>query len=608
MNRSSAFFILIATALFAYIYLVDSKEKGTKEKEAVEKKLFELSASKIDHLTIAHEETTIELVKTGSEWKIVKPITSPADLSTVEQILSELEFVETRRTIPSNEIEDLDSTLKQWGLSSPSTKITAKGDKKSYELIVGRKIAVSDLYYAKKSMDRTASVELISSFSRNNFEKKLNDLRSKEILKFTSSDVRKISLKQSKGENSSTDEKELQLEKQLWTLQKPIKTRGDREKINSWISNALGLKVTRFISEDNSNLNIYGLSSPKIQLSFGFENHPTQTLLLGTETTDQPTEIYAKLLDSNTVFSVKQEAIEKLLKESPEWRDKHLLPPFILNDVVGLKIASKLKNLTFQNDQGKWFIPGSIPTPLDEEKINGVLKSIQELQSIQFVKDTQGELKTYGLEKPSLQITLDLKKGNETSKLEILLGKSDKTGVFAKNAAEPFIYSVPSSFTTDWPKELWQWRSLHLLNSPSSEFKKIQIADRKGIRTIITSDEKGNWKRENQGEALNPTLLNELLSKLSDLKGIRWVGNTPSPTYDLTQPHLKIEIQTTNGAKTLKIGNLLPTGGRVGQIDNTDAYFEITRPDFQTLNEDLTAAPLPPSSNVKPEPTPPKLP
>ncbi len=600
MNRSSAFFILIAASLFAYIYLVESKEKGTKEKEAGEKKLFELTASKIDRLTITHDELTIELLKKGSEWKILKPITSNADLSAVEQVLSELEFVESRRTIPSKEIEDLDSTLKQWGLSTPATKITAQGDKKSYELIVGRKIAVSDLYYAKKSMDRLASVELISSFSRNNFEKKLNDLRSKEILKFTSSDVRKISLKQSHGESAIIDEKELLFDKELWTLQKPIKTRGDREKINSWISNALGLKVTRFISDDSSNLNVYGLSSPKTQLSFGFDQHSTQTLLLGTTTTDQPTEIYAKLLESNTVFSIKSEAIEKLLLATPEWRDKHLLPSLLQTEIEGLKINSKNKPVAFQNENKKWTLTGQPEFLVDENKIDQVLKSIQELKTTQFVKDTQGDLKTYGLDKPSLVITLDRKKGEERSKIEIRFGKTDKNNIFVMNSLEPFIYAIPSNFNAEWPNELWQWRSLHILNDPATQFNKIQISDRKGIRSILTLDEKGNWKSENPSQSLNPKFLEPFLAKLSNLQGIRWVGNSSSPTYELTQPHLKIEIQTSSGSKTLKLGALLPTGGRVAQIENTDLYFEITRPDFQSLNEDLTS-PLPPSPEVKSE-------
>jgi hypothetical protein len=251
----------------------------------------------------------------------------------VEQILSELEFVETRRTIPINEIQDLDSTLKQWSISTPAIKITASGEGKTYELIIGRKIAVNDLYYARKSSEKTAPIELITSFSRNNFDKKLNDLRSKDVIKFVSSDVRKISLKQAKGDTPLSDEKEISMDKEQWSLQKPIKARGDREQINSWVSNALGLKVVRFLSDDSSNLSIYGLSTPKTQIIFGFDGKPDQTILIGSTASDQATEVYAKRLQSNTVFTLKAEGVQKLLSDSTEWRDKHVVAPFSLGDV-----------------------------------------------------------------------------------------------------------------------------------------------------------------------------------------------------------------------------------------------------------------------------------
>ncbi|MES2309484.1 MAG: DUF4340 domain-containing protein [Verrucomicrobiota bacterium] len=593
MNRSTAFFILIALALSAYIYLVESKEMGTKEKEAVEKKLFTLTSAKIDKLTVTHEESSFELVKKGTEWSIVKPFNYPADLSTVEQILSELEFVETRRTIPVSEIPDLDSTLKQWNLSPPATKIIASGEGKTYELIIGRKIAVNDLYYARKSSDKNAPVELISSFSRNNFDKKLNDLRSKDILKFVSTDVRKISLKQSKGETPIAEEKELTLEKDQWSLQKPIKARADREQINSWISNALGLKVIRFVSDDSSNLSIYGLSSPKSQIAFGFDGKSDQTLLIGSTATDQATEVYAKRLQSNTIFTVKIEGVQKLLNETSEWRDKHVLPSFSQNDVTGFKIDFKSKPASFEKENGQWSFVGTPSFAVENDKVVNLINSLQDLKSTQFVKDTRSDLKTYGLDKPTSRIVLEGKKGDEPFKLELILGKTDKSLVYAMSSSEPFIFAIPSSFGSDWPKELWQWRSLNILTTHQDQLQKVVISDRKGIRTTLLHNDQGKWELDNKTQTLNEPAKGSLLSRLSSMRAVRWVGVAPSPSYDLQSPVLKLEITSNKETKILKIGASLPTGGRVAQLDNMDAFFEITQPDFETLNQNIIAPATP---------------
>jgi hypothetical protein len=605
MNRSTAFFILIALALSTYIYLVDSKEMGTKEKEAVEKKLFTLSASKIDKLIVAQEDSSVELVKKGSDWSIVKPFAYAADLSTVEQILSELEFVETRRTIPINEIEDLDSTLKQWSLSKPAIKITASGEGKTYELIVGRKIAVNDLYYARKSSDKTAPVELISSFSRNNFDKKINDLRSKDVLKFVSSDVRKISLKQAKGDTPVNDEKEITLDKEQWSLQKPIKARGDREQINSWISNTLGMKVVRFLSDDSSNLSIYGLSTPKNQIVFGFDGKPDQTLLIGSPATDQPTEVYAKRLQSNTIFTLKAEGVQKLLADSAEWRDKRVISPFSIAEVSTLKVEIKGKPTLFEKENDQWTLQGNPSFSVEGDKISTLLTSLQELKSIQFVKDTKGDLKSYGLDKPASKVQWEIKKGDETLKYEFLIGRSDKTMTYAISSSEPFIVGIPTTFGSDWPKELWQWRSLNILSTHQDQLQKVIISDRKGVRSTLLRDEHGKWSLDRKDQTLSAAVQGSILNRLSALRAVRWVSSAPSPAYELQQPVLKLEIFSPKETKVLKIGAPLPTGGYVAQLDNMDSFFEITKPDFETLNHSPMAPIAPPEGEkvaLPPEP------
>jgi len=324
-------------------------------------------------------------------------------------------------------------------------------------------------------------------------------------------------------------------------------------------------------------------------------------------TPDQPKEVYAKQLHSNTVFSIRSEAIEKLLALAPEWRDKHLLPSFSSSEVNAFKINIKNKLLAFQNENNQWMLNGATRFQVDADKINGVLKSIQELKASQFVRDSQGDLKSFGLEKPTAQITIERKVGEEITKIDLLLGKTDKNLIYAMNSIEPFIFTIPIGFNAEWPKELWQWRSLHVLNTPAKEFQKIKISNRNGLQSNLLLDEKGNWSPENSLSKLDPQKLASLLLKLGDLKGVRWVGITPSPAYELNQPYLKVEMISNNGAKTLKVGNILPSGGRVAQLENVEGYFEMTLPDFELLTQDLAATEAPSSSSTT-EPAPTKQP
>lgn len=592
MNRSTILFSLVALSLFAYIALVDTKEKGTREKEAVEKKLLQLSSDKIDRLTLIQEETTIELVKKDKDWEITKPFTYASDLSTVEQIISEMEFVETRRTIKSNEIEKLDETLKQWGLSTPTTHLIAEGDGKRYEIIVGRKVAVNNLYYAKTSLNPQDPVELISSFSRNNFSKKLSDLRSKDLFKFTSSDARKILVRQNKTDASPSEEREISLEKDHWFLQKPIKARGDRDQVNSWMSNLLGTKVVRFISEDSSNLNQYGLSIPKSQIQISIEENSKtqeQTLLIGAPTSDQPQEVYAKRLHSNTVFTIQKEAIEKILLETTQWRSKQFLPSTIRwSDISTIKIESKGKPLIFEKNDSGWRLSGFSNFSVDLDKVVQMMTNLQDVKATQFVRDTKSDLKSFGLDKPSLRLTLEGKNGETPFKNEITFGKSDKGNLYAMNSLEPFIYALPSQFNADWPKETWQWRSLQVLNIQKEGFPtKLSIQTKKHPKVVLSPLPENKWKSEDPNFNIQEPNLNAFWNTLSSLRGIRWLSTTPTAVQELQQPILRIELTTAQGVKALKIGASTSNEGRAAQIDGIEGIFEISNNDFETLSKEI---------------------
>lgn len=590
MNRSTILFTLIALSLFAYITLVDTKEKGTREREAAEKKLFELTSSKIDHLTLIQEEVTIEIAKKGSEWSILKPISYPADTSSIEQILSELEFVETRRSIPSSEIENLETTLKQWGLSTPTTHIIARGEGKTYELIVGRKVAVNDLYYAKKSLNPNDPVELISSFSRNNFSKKISELRSKDVFKLISSNVQKISIRQTKADSTSGSEQEISLENDAWSLQKPIKARGDREQVNSWISNLLGIKAVRFISEDNSNLNLYGLSTPHSQIQITLQNKPepeVQTLLIGAVAPDQPKEVYAKKLHSNTVFTIPQEAVQKLMSETNQWRSPLLIPPSIVwSEINTLKIENKGKTQLFTKDNQKWKLAGATPLEVDTDKMVSLFTSLQDLKATQFIKDSKNELKKFGLDKPSLRLVFEGKRGEEALKFELLLGKSDKNVLYACTSLDPFIYGVLPTTPLEWIKENWQWRNLQVLSLAQESTPKMTV-HKKGSKTTLTAQPQSKWGSEDSSKTVSENEMNSFWTSLSALRGLRWVSATSNPSFELQQPALRIEISTTSGIKNLKIGSPLPTGGRAAQVDGVEAVFEISEADYNHFNQEL---------------------
>ncbi len=586
MNRSTAAFLLVALSLGAYIYLVEPKQKSTAEQEKIEKRLFDFTGDRIRTLKITNGETTVAMVKKDGAWQIERPIVYPADASVVDQLISELESVETKRTFPYKEITDAAETLKKWGLTTPSIKIEFQGENLNQVLLIGRKTAVSDMFYARASLASDAPIQLISGTVKTNLDKKLDDLRNRSLWKWTTPEVRKITFRTAGGDGASAPETEVALQNNLWSLNKPISARGDAEQIQSWLGNVMGLRVAQFISEDSSNLNTYGLSSPKAQLTFHLNDGKEEnTLLIGSAVPDKPTEVYAKRLKSNTVFTLTQEAVQRLIAGVSNWRN-HQVMSFKPEEVTSVRLETKGRIFVAKKEQKAWKMSLPVDQALEGDLLNGFLAQLQQLKASAFIKDTKTDLKTYGLDKPTSKVILELKRGDQTEKLELDLGKADKTYLYASIQSEPFILGLPLGFGADFPKEPWQWRSLQVLEIPAEQMKAIQMAEKGARRFKVVRGEDGLYISENSKEAVERTSMSLLVSQLSQLRAVRWVGPV-LPAYELSQPAMRFVISLPSGEKSLRIGAPLPTGGRAAQVDGSDLVFEIAKPDADLLNQKI---------------------
>src|SRR6266542_6630913 len=98
-----------------------------------------------------------------------------------------------------------------------------------------------------------------------------------------------------------------------------------------------------------------------------------------------------------------------------------------------------------KTDGGKWQIAQPKPLAADQESVNSMITSVASLTSDRLIEDKAADLSAYGLNSPSVVVTLT-KKDGKTDKL--LLGDDTPTGggVFAKLEGDPRVFTV-SSYT-----------------------------------------------------------------------------------------------------------------------------------------------------------------
>ncbi|VVM04532.1 hypothetical protein MAMC_00094 [Methylacidimicrobium cyclopophantes] len=581
--RSGLLLLLVALGLFGYIVLVDRGKQSTEEQLRTEKQIFHFQSQNVTWLRIAASDHSVTLEKKENHWRITSPIRAEADDSAVDRLLTELEFVESERTIPSKELGKVDP-LKQWGLAAPSLIVEFRDGKETHGLYIGRKTAVRDLVYAKTAQDSNAPVYLVNSTVADRLDKSVDDLRNRVVFGFDSFFVQRCGVDQG-GATPLTVEVARQGTK--WQLLKPLTARADATKVDEWLSALTTLRVRKFISDDGAALNQYGLASPSDQIWVDQkgEKPKEERLLIGSSVPGDPNDVYAKKVSDSAVFTLPAATVQQLARGFfASVRDRHVVPSFSVSEVSRFEVDQNGRGIGFTKRSAGWTVDGpGYKGVVDRERVEMFLRSLRSLETKSFVQDVPSDLHSFGLDHPEGKVVLQLVEagGTNAAPVDLLLGRSDKDGTYVKNSLEPFIYRIASQWLQELPKEAWQWKGLEILQLQPKDVQEVQLSFPSASATIrISSDGK---ILVNGAEGAIAQQAKVAVDRLSRLRAVRWLGPA-RPEFGLSKPEATLLIRAGK-TTVVHIGGLLPDGGRAAQIEGDSLAFELSAAEFKGLGE-----------------------
>lgn len=587
MRRFSSTYVLlgIVLLLFAAIRFFDNHFQSTDERLRSEKKVFKFDYTQIDQLTLTNPSGTFVLEKKKGVWTILHPIEIEAESQTVDEILADLGYLEARRVIAYSEMEKKEATLKEWGLETPTDKVVVRENGKTHELLLGRKTVVSDVVYARTSEEKESPVYILGGSIKTLLEKNLSDLRSHAVFSFKSGDVVRLGLRQSTGEGQVIHETELAKADGGWVLEKPLAARAETGKVQQLIENLAHLRASQFVADDTGNLNAYGLTTPSAQVWIAAGPKKEESTLLIGGPVQGKEEVYAKNLKSNAVFTLPKNTVNELIDGIPNARDRHIvaLSP---ESVTGFTIEEKGKSLEFKKDGIRWFMESASLVRANPAKVAEFLSQLAGAEATDIVKDAATDLKSYGLDKPSLTISLKQPKpGTESASL--LFGKAQANSVLVKNSLESSVYSLPVGFLNSISRDPLAWRDPQVLDLDKTKITTLTFGTTSGS-TSLQRTGPGKFTSNLSGQVIDGVKAEAQASLLAELHATRWMGAN-QPAYGLNKPSLQITIDA--GAQvTLTIGNQLADSGYAAQINGQNDVFEISESDFDLLDRIPTAS------------------
>ena len=376
-----------------------------------------------------------------------------------------------------------------------------------------------------------------------------------------------------------------QHEGNTWAIAEPQKLSADQGTLSTVLNNLTTATVDEVVDAHPSDLKQFGLNPPAYSLEVSTDSNPPKfTLLLGDDT---PTSggIYAQVAGNPRVVTLASYLKSNLEKSLFDLRDRRALT-LEADQLQKMQVESKGKKWTLaKNPEGVWDLVLPPPVRADRFAVDGLINQLRGLSMQSIAAEDKKSLAAYGFGSPELRLELTGPGGAQT--LEI--GKKDKEGdrYFAMNSALLPVFTLNSSFLTDFEKDPADLRSKDLFSYSSFDAKRLEIDSPKG-HSVFEQQKDNQWKQTEGGSKTIPSAkMDTLLSRLRDLRASTFPKGSDLAQLGLTKPVYRFTVRfgEKNQTETVEVSK---AGDHVYARLATDSLpCEVTKSAFDDVGKAL---------------------
>ncbi|MFH2012229.1 MAG: DUF4340 domain-containing protein [Pseudomonadota bacterium] len=248
--------------------------------------------------------------------------------------------------------------------------------------------------------------------------------------------------------------------------------------------------------------------------------------------------------------------VEKEKKKATENAKKVIV--FKPGDVEELRLKIEGKTMFFIKNKDQWMIKEPFFAKGENETIEKAINNLAKVDIERKVDENPASLMDYGLDKPSIEITI--KEKNKPPLETILLGNKNPTDyyVYMKRENSKSVMLTPSGLKEQWKEDISYYRDKTVID--------LNLEDVKGL-SLTYDDRKADLKLDNKNDwqIIRPIktkadggIIRRLLYNLKNSRIEGFVNETPKnlKLYGLDSPKMEIIFFTNSDkpAKSLMIG------------------------------------------------------
>ncbi|MDZ4404045.1 DUF4340 domain-containing protein [Prosthecobacter sp.] len=578
--RTTLLLFLLVAAVGAIILGIERYFPSAQELREIKRGPTRFEAEKVTRVEVlTAENTPLTLVRDGNAWQIEAPFNDLADPQKVAALILTLAGVEWIERIHREEFDD--GEWQKTGLDQPRYKVRLlAGDAVVHECWFGAPAVVENSIYIGIPDSKTQDTAwyLAKSEAPAVLQIPAASWRDPKLLRLPAEVITGITLSQASGQIVLSRENE----HTPWSLDKPLKTRGSKERITELLSTLLNIEIVE--ARDNSATTnghtakaADAQTTPVDEIKVTIESKPrgkSYEITLKKPADAKQAVTSATAAHRKSAFTVAAKNLSNLWVNPNSLRD-HLLAQIDGERLDFITITSKTHpEINLRNENGSWYLLRHGKwDPANGDRIARCLNALNTHEILQFTADTAADLAPYGLNDPFQTITWT---PSREKPVKLMFGhNADNTQFFAKYDNEPFIYRIDASILPSLPTDGIKWKGLGALRFTTFALRRITMS--RGATATITLDYNpvtAEWKATRGGhdvtEEIDRVKADQLANHLARFTVQDWAADRSDALQALQNPFLTIQV-------------VLGEPGRTdGPVREVEILFSPTQPNAET--------------------------
>lgn len=496
------------------------------------------------------DNSTLTLMKDGVAWRMESPFSDMADPQKVAALILTLAGVEWIERIHREEFDEAE--WRKTGLDKLRFKVRLfAGDSVVHECFFGAPAVIENSVYLGIPDAKTGETAwyLGKSEAPAVLQIPAASWRDPKLLRLPAEVITGVTLTLSAGQIVLSRENE----HTPWQLEKPLKTRGSKERITELLSTLLNIEITeaRELSATKAAeaKGTAPAATPADEITIKIDSKPrdkSYEFTLKKPADDKQAVTTATTAWRKFAFTVAAKNLASLWVKPNALRD-HLLAQIDGEKLDFITINSKTHpEVSLRSEGGSWYLQRHGKwDPANGERVARCLEALNTHELLQFAADTAADLSPFGLDDPFETITWT---PSREKAVKLMFGhNADSTAFFAKYDSEPFIYRIDASLLPSLPTDGIKWKGLGALRFTTFALRRISMAQGANAPVVLDYNPvTAQWKAMRGGrdvtDEIDRVKTDQLASNLSRLTVQDWAADRSDALEALKTPFLTIQI------------------------------------------------------------------